>query len=78
MSKNLLAEILSLPKEERAELARHVLRSLAPENDARTPATCDADWHRPWTDELERRRREIAEGARLDCEKLRAKLAARG
>ena len=55
----LLAQILELPQSQRAELANQVLRSLPP-----SETTTNPDWHTPWTDELERRRREIAECAR--------------
>ncbi len=75
MVKTLLDQILLLPKEQRAELAALVLHSLETEREV-----CAPDWHTTWTDELERRRREVAIGAHIDGEQivaaLRAKLAA--
>ena len=57
----LLDQILQLPKPQRAELADKILRSLA---SASVEADASPDWHTQWTDELDRRRREVADCAR--------------
>lgn len=67
MSTTLLEQILALPDAQRAELARKLSESLETK-----PAPAAADWHTPWIDELERRRRELASCAQATRERMAA------
>ncbi len=67
MSTTLLEQLLALPEAQRAELARKLLESLEV-----TPAPAVTDWHTPWIDELERRRRELASCAQATRERMAA------
>ncbi len=52
------AEVLALPEQDRAYLARQLIASLDPQH--------DADAEEQWAEVIERRSREIEEG-RVDC-----------
>ena len=69
------AEVLALPEQDRAYLARQLIASLDPQH--------DADAEEQWAEVIERRSREIEEG-RVECRPveetirdIRAKLHAR-
>jgi putative addiction module component (TIGR02574 family) len=70
-----VAEVLALPEQDRAYLARQLIASLDPQH--------DADAEEQWVEVIERRSREIEEG-RVNCRPveetvrdIRAKLHAR-
>lgn len=73
-SRTLRSAVLSLPREERAELAHDLLRSLEDEREER-----DGDVDAVWLREITRRAMEVAEGSvePVDWEAARSRIAQR-